>query len=381
MRILIVIETLGRGGAEHALLYLLPQLRLRGFDFEVAALWPPYQLAPELEAAGIPVRRLNVKPHWNLPVACAKIVEECRRGRFQIVHSHLFFARIFTALALLFSRHPRLVVSFHSLDYESYPAFDFPREVLKAADGLLMRRCIDGYVAVSSRVAQHYQAHLRLREITVIPNALPVTSSNLSNADRDGVLKRYGIPPGHFLILTVGRFVKEKGQRFLLDAIESLRRRNLRPFLLMLGDGPLIKEISGEVRSRKLDVQVRIHPAVPQRELLKVMQAADALVFASLQEGFPLAPAEAMLMQKPVLATAVGGLPELIEDGVSGLLVPPADPEAMATKISRLMAEPNLRKRLGKAGRQRVLQLFSFDAIVPKWEQFYWNLAQGGNPA
>ncbi len=374
MRILVMIESLGRGGAERALVYLLPRLQARGFCFEVAALWPPYDLAPELETAGIPVHRLDIRFKWNLLAACWKIAFLCRVSRFDILHSHLFFAAFYSALTWPFSPRTVRLVTLHNLGYDVSPAFDLSRKLLKVVDGLFMRTCIDAHIAVSARVAQHYLLNLGLREITVIPNALPVSFSLPSKVDRAKVFARYNLPGGQFLVLMVGRFAKEKGHRYLLEAVEMLRRRNLHLAVLIIGDGPLAEEIANEIRSRKLDDRVKIHPAIPHTELLDVMEAADVLVLPSTHEGFPLAPAEAMLMGKPVLATAVGGLPELIEDGISGLLVPPANPEALCAGIAKLMSAPALRKKLGKAGRLRVTKSFSCEELVPVWQQFYENL-------
>jgi len=121
--------------------------------------------------------------------------------------------------------------------------------------------------------------------------------------------------------------------------------------------------------------QVEVLAAMPHEELLSIVAAADVLVLASTHEGFPLVPVEAALLRVPVLATRVGGLPELIEDGTSGLLVEPGDPTALADGLARLAADPGLRRRLGEAGRQAASR-FSPEAQVPRWIEFYSGLGQ-----
>src|SRR5207247_228325 len=97
--ILVLIESLGRGGAERALVNQLPELRRRGFDIEVAALWAPYDLAPELEQQGVPVHRLDVRPRWNALGGLRALARLGRRRRIDVVHGHLFFGSVYTALS------------------------------------------------------------------------------------------------------------------------------------------------------------------------------------------------------------------------------------------------------------------------------------------
>ena len=145
----------------------------------------------------------------------------------------------------------------------------------------------------------------------------------------------------------------------------------MRPHTLMIGGGPLFEDTRSAIQREGLQDQITISDGVPHAELLRIMQASDVLVMASTHEGFPLVPAEAMLLRKPVLATTVGGLPELIENNVSGILIPPGDPQALAQAIEQLTGDPDLRHTLGEAGRQRVLAKLCLKVLVPRWEMFY----------
>ncbi|WP_457619054.1 glycosyltransferase family 4 protein [Lutibacter sp.] len=117
--------------------------------------------------------------------------------------------------------------------------------------------------------------------------------------------------------------------------------------------------------------QVILHKTIPHEELISLVHAIDISVITSTSEGFPLAPAEAMALAKPVIATNVGGVTDLIENGVSGLLVPSGDAVSLADKIAQLMTNPKLREQLGQAGRKRIETCFSVDVIANCYMEYY----------
>jgi glycosyltransferase involved in cell wall biosynthesis len=354
------------------LVYLLPALQARGFHCEAAALGPPYTLAQELEAAGIPVHRLDSQSLRSFLGPGWAIARLARSRGFDIIHAHVFFAAFYTALSKPLAPKPRRAVTFHNLAYDSYPANNLKRKALKAANKFLMRNFMDAHFAVSPAVAEHYRRHLGITTLQVMPNAVSIGPiPNLSPEERRETRGRFGISDDRFVLLMPGRFVHEKGHRFLLEALSILRDRGITPHVLMIGSGPQEGSVWKEITARGLDHLVTVSPSIPHHELLKIMQASDAFVIPSTHEGFPLAPAEAMLLGKPVIATAVGGLPTLIEHDASGILIPPANAVALADAIGRIIDAPELRTRLGESGRKRVEAEFSLAALVPKWENLY----------
>jgi glycosyltransferase involved in cell wall biosynthesis len=205
---------------------------------------------------------------------------------------------------------------------------------------------------VSLAVAEYSRARFDLAlPVTVVPNAIAM--------DQLAALADLGAPPGPGppQVIVPGRLVPEKGHRTLVAALIELRALGHRPEVLIVGDGPLQAEIAVAVRGAGLTGQVTLRPAVPWHELVLLVRAATLLVLPSVREGFPLAPAEAMALGTPVVATAVGGLPELIDDGVSGLLVPPEDPVALARAVARLLNDASLRAGLASAARRRAQDL------------------------
>ncbi len=372
LKLLVVSETLGRGGAEQALVNLLPVLRQRGCECEVAALYPPYPLAAELEETGVRVHRLDLSHRWNVAQGVRRLLRLLHAGKFDVLHGHLFFPGLYIALTRPFSPDLYRVVTFHSLGYDCYPTNTAWRKVRKRLDAWLMRNWIDGRVAVSTAVARHCESHLGLSGVHVIPNAFPMNRLNADpGLDRKKLLGEYGLSEHDFVVLFCGRLVKQKGHRFFIQALDILRQRGNCPKALVLGDGPLAAEIAADIRARKLTEQVRLGPAVTHSQLLRIMQGTDLFVMASTHEGFPLSPGEAMALGRPVLATRVGGCPDLLEDGVSGLLVPPADPLALAEGMARLMDDREERQHLGREGRRRIEQHFSAENLAAVWMEYY----------
>jgi glycosyltransferase involved in cell wall biosynthesis len=372
LRILTVIESLARAGAEQALVNVLPELKAQGHTVEVAVLWSPYTLAEDLETAGVPVHRLGLSHRWNLAQGIPRLARICRQGRFDVIHSHLFFSGLYSTLTRPLTPRIKRVVTFHNLGYDSYPADNAWRKVRKRLDGLLMRHAVDGRIAVSTAVARHYQSHLKLPPVSVLPNGFPVqTLRPDSEPSASYVRDEFGLSAEDFVLLFAGRYVHEKGHRFFLEALDVLRREGKRPKALIVGDGPLAVEVADEIARRGLEGQVMTRPSMPHAKLMDLLRESDLLVMASTHEGFPLSPAEAMALGKPVLATQVGGLPDLIEDGVSGALVPPQDPRALADGIARFMTDPEWRQQLAAGGRERVVSRFSSEHVACRLVEAY----------
>ncbi len=372
MKILNIIESLAQlGGAQQALVNLLPALRAHGLECEVAVLWPPYTLAADLEKNGIKVHLLDIPHRWAAIKGTIKLAELLKKRNFDIIHAHLFFAEFYTALTYPIVPSPRRVISFHNLAYNTHPTDTIWKKFRKQMQSFLLRYGTDSQIGVSNAVAEHYSAHLNLPNVKVIHNAFPIL--NLPD-EQEKVRSRYAIAPNEFVMIMPGRLSPEKNHNILLQALTILKQRNLRPRLLIVGDGPLRDSIHNKIVQEQLVEQVILHKTIPHEELISLVHAIDISVITSTSEGFPLAPAEAMALAKPVIATNVGGVTDLIEDGVSGLLVPSGDAVSLADKIAQLMTNPKLGEQFGQAGRKKIETCFSVDVIANKYVDFYTNL-------
>jgi colanic acid/amylovoran biosynthesis glycosyltransferase len=172
--------------------------------------------------------------------------------------------------------------------------------------------------------------------------------------------------PKPFQILCVGRLVSTKGQRILIQAVERLIQAGRQVQLRFVGDGPDRKELENMVRERGLSSNILFEGAINQDRIQTYYEAADIFALASFAEGIPVVLMEAMAMEIPCVASRINGIPELIRDGVDGLLVAPSDIEGMAGALARLMDDPALREWLGKAGRVRVQQSYELSSSADR---------------
>jgi colanic acid/amylovoran biosynthesis glycosyltransferase len=168
--------------------------------------------------------------------------------------------------------------------------------------------------------------------------------------------------PSPYQIVCVGRLAPVKGQHILIGAVEAMVREGHDILLRLVGDGPDRPALERQVADRGLSGHIVFAGNVDQNRLLEIYREADAAVLASFGEGLPVVLMEAMAMEIPCVATWVAGVPELIRDGIDGLLVPPADQMALAQAILRLKNDPDLRLRLAREGRRRVLEGYDLAA-------------------
>lgn len=209
----------------------------------------------------------------------------------------------------------------------------------------------------------------------------PGTTENPDD-DRDRVRGELGLTNGIPLIASVGRLEDIKGHRFLIQALARLRRSTNGVSTargVLVGDGCLRGDLEALAKSQ--GVADRLALTGFRQDVGAVLAAADIVAMPSLSEGFPLAVLEAMMAGRAVVASRVGGIPEMIIDGETGLLVPPADPGALASALGWLIASPSLRKRLGEAARERALQEFHRPIMLDRLERYLSGILASDSPA
>ena len=175
---------------------------------------------------------------------------------------------------------------------------------------------------------------------------------------------RQKAPGGPFTIVCVGALEEKKGQTHLVEACRLLKQRNLDFVCHLIGEGQTRANLERQIQQADLASVVRLEGGRPRAEVLRMLEQADVVALPSIQtksgkmEGIPVALMEPLACEVPVVSTRISGIPELVEDGVTGLLVPPADPAALAGALERLAHDPELGRRLGRAGRAKVLREF-----------------------
>lgn len=232
---------------------------------------------------------------------------------------------------------------------------------------------LDAIIAVSGKVRVCFAKDRIFPNVKMIYNGVDADIFDPRGID-DGITGELDIPEGALKIGIIGTIEKIKGHVYLIEAIGMLKGAGINCVALVCGTGPEEMNIRKAVRDKSLDKEVLFLGS--REEMPGVLKVLDILAVPSLHESFSMAAVEAMSMEVPVIAARVGGLPEVVEDGVTGVLVPPGDSLGLYKAIRRLAEDPELRQRLGKNGRQRVLERFTIDENVRRTEEVFLELLE-----
>ncbi|MGE5619865.1 MAG: glycosyltransferase family 4 protein [Sphingomonadaceae bacterium] len=368
-RVLHVITSLDVGGAQKHLLSLVDGLRRRGHQADVAFFKNP-SLSEQFQGTGCRLFDLSTRGTFS-PLLLPRLASILTRGRYQIVHTHLLKADSYGTLAGVLARTPIRISSKHNDEAV------LQRPAVAVTHGLISR-CNHRVVVLSDYVGRYVAEKGRVdpARITRIYYGLPANSKATAE---DGLRVRaeLGIRPDTPLVTTVGRITEQKGLTHLLDAMALLRQRLPQARLLIVGDAQDGRDEykRGLLRQwEALGLKDSVLFAGVRDDVPAVMQACDLFVMASLWEGFGLVFLEAMAAARPIVATSVSAIPEVIQDGVTGLLVPPRDPDALAKAMLALLADPDRARRMGQAGLLRLKEQFTEDKMVESVEQLYFQL-------
>ena len=339
------------GGSEEAALHLMASLD-RGRWESVLMHHPDPGIARLVDgAAGLGIRVHSVPrvdPQHRL-VGITRLWRALRAERPAILHAHLSWplACKYGVLAAWLARVPAIVGT-----AQLYLAPGSPRQAR------LMLRLFRRIIAVSQEVRRRYAEALRVpaHKLVVVRNAIRVPPATRSPDPALRAALVRGRP--EYVVLTAARLHPQKGHSYLLAAAAQVPDATF----VLAGDGPLRAELEAE--AHKLGVADRCVFLGYRSDVSDLLAAADLLVLPSLYEGLPVAVLEAMAAARPVVATAIGGTDEAVTHELSGLLVPPRDPTALASAIRRIQADPALARRLAAAGRERVEREFSTEVTA-----------------
>ena len=358
LRVLEVIPSLWTGGLERIATQLTLLLRERVAAVAVASSGgDPF--TDVVREAGV---RLHPIPRpWPRPIpvarAAAALVPVLRRERPHVVHAHNPGAAAAAALARLAARMPDAVIvtTFHGVE---------PDRVPRAAR--VLARTSDVVVAVAPAATEALVAAGVPRERTAtIPNAVaPVPARPAAD-----VRAEFGAE-GRDLVVTVGRYTAQKNQAVLLEALARLpTERRSRVRALLVGVGELEDDLRSAVATLGLGDTATV---VGERfDAVDITAAAHVFVLSSDWEGLPLALLEAMSLGRAIVATSVDGIADALQDDVSGVLVPPRDPEALAAALDRVLADPSLRASLAAGAAERARTVFSEEAMAVRYLELF----------
>jgi glycosyltransferase involved in cell wall biosynthesis len=373
IRVVHVQKAAGISGSERHLLSLLPALADHGVEVQFLALLAPggETFTSALTENEIPVAVIPAGPDLN-PWAIARLARLLRRRRPDLVHTHLIHADLHGQVSARVAGVPGVstVHGAHAF-YGRQPYQSAAR-----AAGHLARRTI----AISNHVARTLTdaGVVPPERLRVVPYGIDTRSWAPAEGQREAARRRLDLPHGHVVVLIASRLIPGKGHDQLVRAVADVRRRGLPVRLLVAGDGPIRSELTELARCEDLQDAVSFLGFVP--DIRSLMAASDMVAFPTepeLGEGFGLAALEAMAAARPVIATRVAALPEVVEDEETGLLVSPRSGSDLRDAIQRLASDEALRTRLGQAGRRRAKERFSLDAQVSATIKIYGEATRG----
>ena len=357
VRVVHLVEALGTGGLERVVQGLVRHADGRLFRVEVLCAVRGGPVAEEIEATGTTVRVLGATGYRPRDILrAARLLKQIGAD---IIHSHGHFAGVLGRCAAWWSGVPAAVHHLHTIDGTF-------REKHRRLEQFLARLS-ERVVCCSEAVETHALRDLRVpgRLVAVVPNGIDPPPP-ASRADALEILGRPPVP----VVGCVGSLARHKGQAVLLRAMARLTEGRAGPTVVFVGDGP--ERPALEAGAAALAGRARVLFTGERTDARRLLPAFDIAVVPSLErEGFGLAALEAMDAGLPVVASRVGGLPEVVQDGRSGLLVPPGDEAALAAAIARLLERPDERVRFGAEGRRRVESRFRAAPMARRIETLY----------
>jgi len=363
-------------GAEVQVVTLLEALRPFP-DLELSALLlNSGRMADELTLRGIPV---TVYDESRLGIArlLLAVTNHLKRIRPHILHSHGYKGHIVGALAGKLSHDPLTVQTYHGLE-ENLPGWAGLRmNIYDRINVAVGKATAAGIVGVSSEITKILEWRYPSADVRCITNGIDLARV-VPTSERSAMRAQLAMAPDAFLVGTVGRLMPIKGFEYLIEAFAQFRRQRDRQEskLVIVGDGPLRAALEQCAESHGLRGQVEFLGM--RTDVYNLMRAFDAFALPSLHEGVPMVLLEAMALGVPIVASGVGGIPEILEDRREALLVPARDAGALARGIEVLAGSSEIRARLVRAARARVETQLSIQSSAAKLRKMYRSLCAAG---
>ena len=370
IRVLHLIHTLERGGAEQILVSWFKSGGSEQFAYEVCCLFRGGPHEATITKAGIPVHIAGMRNPLDL-AGLRRAARIIKQAQPDIIHTQLRYADLVGPLLARWTgcRHVLSTIQ-NTADHYFEPGLAIGRAealLYKWGSKLFPRN----YVACSEAVAKDIERHMGNKvPVWVVSNAVDCDRLIAEiKHDPQQVRSRLGLPDDALVYISVGRLEYQKGHSDLLQAFTRVKAHSPRAVLLLAGEGSLRSQL--EAQADELGLEESVIFLGERSDVPELVNASDVVVCSSLYEGLPVAIAEAMALGAPVLATRVGGVPQLIEAEVRGIVVEPGQVDALAAQMQRLYDDEPLRKRLGEAAKKFIREHFDISLMIQGYEDVY----------
>ena len=358
-----VLHTLNVGGAE-----VLAARLARGLSDQYRTMFVCLDeqgtLGDQLHADGFDVHVIGRRPGFDFRCV-RRLARLLRREQVDIIHSHQYTPFFYSLAARLLYRRPPVLFMEHGRTFPDYPR----RKRILASRVLLESR--DRVVGVGESVRQALIENegIAAERVEVIYNGIDLARFQCHEKDRLQMRAELGLSPRDLAIIQVARLDPVKDHAIAVRTIERVIKRHERTRLLIVGDGPEMSAIRELIGQQQLDQYVQLLGL--RSDIGRLLAASDVCLLTSKSEGIPLTIIEAMAAGLPVVATDVGGVSEVIEHDITGLLAPTGDAVRLAEHVCQLADSPELRMTLGRAGHDRSVRLFSEAQMHARYVQIY----------
>jgi len=362
-----IIDSMTFGGAEVLLRDLTRALLAR--DIRVSVCYNTHgPIAQEIAAMEVSITRLS---HFGRvdPLLLGRIFTRIRQNRPDIVHTHLFKSDLHGRLAARMAGVPVVISTLHN-------CHNWARNPILGNLYGANARLADHLIAVSDEVRDYSirYTHVDPKRTTTIANAIPLARFENKRAEGKKIREEFNVPENSPLLGIVARLTEQKDHDNFLHAAQRILQDAPEARFLIVGDGPLAESL--KVLAATLRIQNSVIFTGNRKDIPLVLAALDILVFSSRWEGLPVALLEGLASSLPVVATNVGGVPGVIQHGVTGLLVPPSNPDALASSCLSLIKDTSLRGKIAQAGYEHVQANYGMDGMVNRTVALYQSLLQ-----
>jgi len=368
INILYVIWSLGLGGAEQVVISLAKGLDKAKFNPVICCLNEKGKFADELEKTGIQVIALHKSGPLDLSII-DKLVRVIKENNIDIVNTHLWGANLWGRIAAHKAK-VKVIATEHNLDTW--------KNWLHIALDKWLSHWTDKIIAVSESVKYFYTHKVGIdpSKIVVIYNGIDSAKYNCAAADK----QEFNIKEGEAVIGIVGRLVPQKGHRYFLLAMKEILKkygdspqRGQYPIKgIIIGSGPMENELKRY--SQELGLEKDVIFAGLRTDIPRLLKMLDLLVMPSTREGLPMIALEAMAAGVPVIASKVGGTPEVVIDGETGILILPEDPDSLARAIVKCLASSAIRDKIVEGAKKIIEDKFQLAHMIKNTENTYLEL-------
>lgn len=359
------IYSLEHGGAQQVVVDLVKHLDQDRFQPKVCSITGIAPRQEELEALGVETFVLGKRAHSTVSGVSSmiRLAGLFRRQGVAVLHTHGFAGNVWSRLAGILARVPVLVHTDHNVEVKRRRVLLLERFLLASTDMV---------TGISEDATRNFLRNTGAshEKVRTIRNGFDF--ARIEKAADLPLPSDLPLRPGRKTVVLIGRLVEIKGHRYLLEAAAQIVSQRDDVQFLLVGDGPLRGFLEQFVHDRGLQEHVLF--AGIRKDVPVLLRHAEVFVLASLTEGLPITLLEAMASEVPVVVTGVGGIPEVVEDNVTGLVVPPADVTALRQAILNTLEQPDEARRRSRVGLQRLRDEFAIVQMVDAYQDLYRGL-------